>query len=162
LKTTDHSSLAYFQSFDASTGCIETNVVVATSFVKQGSPPDPSMTTPLTVVVISVGDNCQGVSLMSAQGSTSTFDYTSRNDLQPSHLSGTVPMVDFQTGRVFSVAVNIDWAGNGPLVQDVGHFHLKTDGFILNGISISTSRTAVATGTILEGATNYSPTPSQT
>jgi len=161
LKTTDRASRAFFQSFDASTGCIETDVFLVTGFVKQSSPPDPSTSTPLTTVVISVGDNCQGVSLMSAQGATDAFDYTSSNDLQSSHLSGNVPMVDFQSGRTFSVALNIDWAGDGPLVRDVSHFHQKTDGFIVNAISVSTFRTAVATGTILEGTTNYSPTPSQ-
>jgi hypothetical protein len=102
-----------------------------------------------------------GILLMAAQGTTNAFNYSETNSLTAASLSATIPLVDFQTGNALSVSVNFTWSGTGGLASGSSSTHFKSAGFIENDESVSTFRMALATGTIMNGTTNYTPLSSQ-
>src|SRR5438105_4163198 len=74
-------------------------------------------------------------------------------------VKGTVTVCRLDVGGCFDVALNLTWAGFGQLDRSNGVSHVH-DGFNFVSQNLGTVRAATATGTVTQGAKNYTPDPS--
>jgi hypothetical protein len=144
------SAFAGFDSFSPD-GCIETFVEV------DGTQ---SSTGPEADVFIGQFNNCTGTLLLSASGSASNPTFQVSNKLDSASLSATIPVFDYVSGSTFNVSVSTTWTATGPLAREIGSMHFQTKNFIENFHFNDTFRDASASGTVSDGTTNFTPSPS--
>jgi hypothetical protein len=152
---------ALFSSTDPS-GCIVTDVFVFAGEEVFQSPPGPRSAAPRASLFISQYDFCTGTQLLAADG----FALLADSDLQVSSklesatLNATVNVFDFVSGTSFDVFVDLTWTGIGPLSRQNSHSHFHSPGCTFNNHSNGTFRSAEASGSVSDGATNFTPEPS--
>ena len=156
------TALANFDSKDA-TGCIETSVILAggesITLNRPGTGAPQQM--PRMVVEISQFNNCTGFLLLSAVAISSVIDFHLAADLSSATLTASqVATVNEVTGTPFNIDVTMTWAGTGSTTRQATPSHFSAPGLLVNGIVVGFTRAAVATGTITDGTTNFTPTPS--
>jgi hypothetical protein len=156
------TALANFDSIDA-TGCIETSVILSggesITLNRPGTGAPPQMLK--MVVEISQFNNCTGFLLLSAVATSSVIDFHLAADLSSATLTASqVATVNEVTGTPFNIDVTMTWAGTGSTTRQATHEHFSAPGLLVNGIVVGFTRAAVATGTITDGTTNFTPTPS--
>jgi|SRR6266571_4649693 hypothetical protein len=144
-------SMTAFADFDSTSGCIETFAEV------DGTQ---SGTSPEADVFIGQFDNCTQTQLLGAFGSTFTPNFQVGGKLASASLSATISVFDFVSGNTFSVSVNTTWTATGPLSHEIGSFHFHTKNFIENFHFNDDFRDASASGTVSDGTTNFTPSPS--
>ena len=83
----------------------------------------------------------------------SAFD-TSGN-LESASLAATVEVFDFVSGNSFPVTIDLDWDGTGDLGRGNSHSTFKTPGCQFNSRFQGSFRSAVATGSVSAGTTNF-------
>jgi hypothetical protein len=150
---------AVFQTVDSS-GCIKTFVTVIAEDhrIKQAGPPEATLRATIELLQL---DSCSGKLLLSALGvATLTPDqFQIDTQFNAATLNATIEVTDFVSGNTFPVDVSVSWTGSGDIVREKDHVHLKEPGFKLNARSIGTSRNAIASGTVSDGTTNFTPEP---
>ncbi len=95
-----------------------------------------------------------------AFGSTSTATFQVGSQLSSATLSATIPVTDEVTGHTFNVSVSVNWTATGPIQSEQSTLHFHTKGFTENDQFNAKLRDAQASGTISDGTTNFSPSPS--
>jgi len=153
------SADAFFSSSD---GCVFTDVFVFASEEIFQNPPGPSSASSGANLFISQFDACTGEQLLAADGFASLADpdFQVARKLTSATLNATVNVFDFVSGTSFDVFVDVTWTGTGPLGRQNGNFHFHSPGCNFNSHFNSTFRSAEASGSVSDGATNFTPDPS--
>ncbi len=95
--------------------------------------------------------------LMYASGGTDNPTFKIDKDLLSASLSATIPVTDTVSGHTFSVSVNMAWTSTSAIQHQNITQHYRTQGFTINSHSNADIRDAIASGTVLVGTTNYTP-----
>jgi len=154
------SAFANFDSFSPD-GCIETLAFVdgtqngssleADVFISQVNN---CTATPLS------GGGCGPTALLCAFGTTFSPTFQVSKALDSASLSATIPVFDSVSGNTFNVSVDVTWVATGPLSRESGSSHFHTKNFTENFHFNDEFRDASASGTVSDGTTNFSPSPS--
>lgn len=154
------TAFAIFESTDA-TGCIDTLVFVGGSDSIELTLPGGPQEGPAIEVQISQVNLCTNKFLLEATGISSVIDFHVAQDLSTATLTASQVVVhDALTGTAFDVAVNVTWDGTGSVTRHAGTSHFRAPGMVMNAVEVGFTRAAQATGTIVNGTTNYIPVPS--
>jgi hypothetical protein len=145
-----NTALATFDSVSPD-GCIDTAVFVTGT---------QSSTGPEADVTISQYDFCTDTPLLFAFGSTSTPNFQVSGGLASASLSATISVIEFVSGNTFPVSVSVTWTATGPFSRIVGTEHLQFGNLIETFHRNDTFRDASASGTVSDGTTNFTPSPS--
>src|SRR5262249_5721889 len=100
------SAQATFHSVD-STGCIVTDTFVSGSVGEVHNPPSGPADFQAVSVGISQFDQCRGLLLMSAAGTTDSGSFSFANDMSTASLTATIPVDEFVSGTNFQLEVTI-------------------------------------------------------
>ncbi len=155
------SAGAFFSSTDPS-GCIITDAFVFASEDTFQNPPGPGNSSSGASLFIAQFNVCTSTQLLAASGFASLADpdFQVLGKLNSATLNATVNVFDFVSSSSFNVDVDLTWTGTGPLSRQNSHFHFQSLGCNASGHSNSTSRSAEASGSVSDGATNFTPVPS--
>jgi hypothetical protein len=145
------NALTAIAAFDSTSGCIETFADVDGTQSNLGPEAD---------VLIAQFDNCTGTLLLEAVGSTLNPNFQVAKSLTSASLSATISVFDFVSGNTFNVSVNMAWTSTSTIMNEVQTFHIHTKGFTENFHLNATFRDASASGTVSNGTTNFTPSPS--
>jgi hypothetical protein len=145
-----NTAFAVFNSYSPD-NCVDTFVVVDGTQRRPGLEAD---------VSISQYDVCTGTQLLFAYGSTFTPNFQVSARLASASLSATISVFDEVSGNTFPVSVSMTWTATGPLSRAVGSEHLQFGNIIQNFRMNDTFRDASASGTVSDGTTNFTPSPS--
>ena len=151
--------LSAFAFFDNVNGCIDTSVSVdgfQNTVNKQ--------TTSGADIFIDQFDNCAGTELLAAEGSTSNPSFQIDKKLLSASLSANILVTDFlscnSTCNTFNVSVSVAWTSTSAIAHEQESFHFHTKGFTENAHFNADFRDANASGTVSDGTTNFTPSPS--
>lgn len=144
------TAFAVFDSL-SSDGCVDTTVFVDAN--QSGSNLEAD-------VFIGQFNICTQTDLMEASGSTLSPTIQISKKLDSASLSATISVTDFLSGNTFNVSVNTTWTATGPLSHEIQSMHFHTKGFIDNFHLNAAFRDAGASGTVSDGTTNFTPSPS--
>jgi len=147
-------------TFSNTSGCIVTNVFVIASDSRVRPAPGPGTTSSFASVTITKYDACTNTILLLAYGSAfplTAADFDVSNKLASAALNVTVNLFDDVSTTTFDVDVGLGWTGTGPLSRQHTNSHFHTPGCIINSRGNGTSRTAEASGSVSNGATNFTP-----
>jgi hypothetical protein len=136
-------------------GCIDTFVFVdgfQNTFNKQ--------TSSGADVFIGQFDNCTNTQLLGASGSTFNPTFQVSNKLASASLSATISVFDFVSGNTFDVSVSVAWTSTSAIGHENQTFHFHTKAFTENAHFNADFRDANASGTVSDGTTNFTPSPS--
>jgi hypothetical protein len=139
--------------------------VTANSGVSQHLP----VTTAVGIAAVNLDtyDSCTGETLFQAVGQIDTtqtpgavFEVSKQYDVAT--LKATIPVTDIDTGAISNVTVDITVRGTSDLYRSHENTNViySRDCHVLNRWK-GTGRDAVASGTVVDGGTNYTPAPSQ-
>lgn len=150
---------AYFSSTD---GCVTTDVFVFANDGKFQSPPGPGSPSSGTFLAISQYDWCNDELLLAADGfaDLAAGDFEVSRQLSSATLNATVTMYNYLTDSTFDVFVDLTWTGSGPLFRQMSNSHFQFPGCKINERFRGTFRSAVASGSVSDGWTNFAPEPS--
>jgi len=135
-----------------SDGCTETTVYVD-AFQNRVH----NQTVSTADVFIGMFDNCTNTTIMDASGGTDNPTFQIDKDLLSASLSAIVPVTDTVSGNTFSVSVNMTWTSTSAIQHQNITQHYQTQGITINSHSNADIRDAIASGTVLNGTTNYTP-----
>ncbi|HSF82817.1 MAG TPA: hypothetical protein VLA49_16400 [Anaerolineales bacterium] len=149
---------AWFSSLD---GCVYTDVFVWTSDGFNQSPPGPGSASSWADLWISQWDWCTETQLLAAGGGTSLAgpDFQVSGKLDSATLNATVNVYDWVSDSVFDVSVNLTWTGVGGLSSGSSNSHYNSPGCKIHSRSRGTWRSAEVSGSVWDGATNFTPDP---
>ena len=111
-------------------------------------------------VFIGKFDLCTNTQLLAASGSTGSPTFQIDKKLLSASLSATISVFDFVSGNTFNVSVSVAWTSTSAITHENQTFHLHTKGFTENAHLNADFRDAVASGTVSDGTTNFTPSPS--
>ena len=104
---------------------------------------------------------CTNTQLLAASGSTTNSTFQIDKKLTSASLiAATIPVFDSVSGTTFNVSVSMAWTSTSPIGHENSTFHFHTKGFTENGHFNADFRDAVASGTVSDGTTNFTPSPS--
>jgi hypothetical protein len=154
----------YFSAVDA-TGCIETDTFVTANRPTDQQLPGPGTTTVVGGVSIFEYDSCTDTVLLQAVGE---IDPSSAADLRVSRqllwasLTATITLTNIDTGDTFDVSVDVAFTSTSDIHRDTENSNDRygRSCHVLNRWK-GTGRDAVASGTVSDGVTNFTPTASQ-
>jgi hypothetical protein len=152
---------AYFSSVDG-TGCIVTYAGVFAGDQVTQSKPQPSTTSSSVYVFLDIVDTCTWTYLTSAYGyaELAPDQFVVDKKLSSADLAAAVELYDYVTGASFTVDVDLHWTATGSPTQTGSRSFYRSPGFSVKYNSKGAFAPASATGTILEGSTNYAANPS--
>ena len=161
FKFRGQSADAFFSSVDPS-GCTFTDVGAFPSEGVSQSPPGPGGSGSGVGMFISVFDACTGTQLLAADGFASLADpdFQVFGKLNAATLNAEVPMFDYISGTPFNVSVNLVWIGGSDISRQSFSSHFQSPGCKVYNRFRGTFRSAVASGTVSDGSTNFTPEPS--
>jgi hypothetical protein len=148
------SAQANFDSLSPD-GCIDTFVFVDGSQNAIGK-----QTFSNADVFIGQFDLCTNTQLLGASGSTSSPTFQIDKKLLSASLSATISVFDFVSGTTFNVSVSVAWTSTSAIAHEISTFHFHTKAFTENSHFNADFRDANASGTVSDGTTNYTPSPS--
>ena len=144
------------------TGCIETDTFVSANLPSYQQLPGPAVTTGVASVGIFEYDACTDVTLLDATGLTEALPAGAlqvSKQFDSASLTMTLPMTDIDTNATFDVNVNVRWTGTSAIHRDdVNSNDIYGHGCHVLNRWKGSGRTADASGTVSDGATNYTPT----
>jgi hypothetical protein len=156
------AATAFFSSTDPS-GCILSEVFLGAQDESQQVPPGPASTSRFAYTVISVYDFCTSTSLLDAAGLTSLADaeFQVAKTLESATLNTTIPVFVYGTGSTVDVGVAMTWTSTGEVsrLNDHNHVHFESPEVIANSHILGVFRPTVASGTVTDGLTNFTPNP---
>ena len=152
---------AIFSSLDGS-GCVWTDVYINPNEGIFQSPPGKGSTSSGVYMFISQYDGCTGTQLIAAEGFTSlaAADFQVFGNLSSADLNATVTLFDYVSGTYFDVFVDLTWTGTGEIHRQSSNSHFSSPGCKVHSRFNGSFRPAVATGTVSDGSTNFTPEPS--
>lgn len=152
---------AIFSSVDTS-GCVWTDVYVNADEGIFQSPPGRGGASSGVGLFISQYDSCTGTQLLAAEGFASLGDpdFQVFGRLSSATLSATVNVYDYVSNTSFDIFIDLTWTGTGDVNRQSSHSHFDSPGCKFNSRFIGSFRPAVATGSVSDGLTNYTPDPS--
>lgn len=155
MKYKGEAATAFFSQ--TSDGCLYTDTYLFAGAGKLQNPPGAPEANNWANVSVYRYDSCTGTWLTGASGSVAINNATFQIDqqLNAAHLQTTVPMYDWMTGASFNLAVDLTWAGNGDLTRSKSQNQYQSPGCKFKSQFNGSFRSAVASGTISDGATNY-------
>ena len=155
---------ATFSVLDPS-GCTETDTFVSANLPSYQQLPGKPVTTGVASVSIFEYDSCTDTTILDATGLTEALPAGAlqvSKQLDHASLTMTLPMTDIDTGATFDVDVNVDWVGTSDIYRDdVNSNDLYGKGCHVLNRWKGSGRTADASGSVSDGATNYTPTMTQ-
>ncbi|HET9252088.1 MAG TPA: hypothetical protein VFP58_08235 [Candidatus Eisenbacteria bacterium] len=154
FKLKESSALAIYHE---ATGCVTTDVFVFAS--SSATHKDGSVPTRLASVVITRVDTCQGETKMAATGDAEVIDFQVDPNLQTATLHAVIPVYDFEEDRFFDALVDLSWTSIGEPVVDATTNVIQDPAFTIRTQFQGKLRPAQATGSVREGATNFTPLP---
>ncbi len=148
--------LSAFSNFDnvSPDGCIDTFVSVdgfQNTVNKQ--------TTSEADIFFDQFDSCTGTELF-AFGSTSNPNFQIDKKLLSASLRATIPVCCDVFGNTFNLSVNLTWTSTSAIAHENSTFHFHSKGFTENAHFNADFRDANASGTVSDGTTNFTPSPS--
>src|SRR6266700_3725421 len=75
-------------------------------------------------------------------------------------LSATIPVCCDVFGNTFNLSVNLTWTSTSAIAHENSTFHFHSKGFTENAHFNADFRDANASGTVSDGTTNFTPSPS--
>src|SRR5215469_316735 len=149
--------LSVFAEFDnvSPDGCIDTSVFV-----------DASQNTvnkqPFSLADVFVGqfNSCTQTQLLAAFGSTSSPTFQIAKDLTSASLNATISVFDSVSGNTFNVSVSMTWTSTSAIAHENQTFHFHSKASTENFHANADFRIANASGTVSDGTTNFTPSPS--
>jgi hypothetical protein len=156
-----NSAFATFSGPDPSDACIQ---VAADVFVSEGlskeGPGKPETVSQLFVQLVRF-NTCTGEVLVSAFGSpTLSAEAFQVDKLNTATLNATVEVCDSVSDSCGPATINLTWMATGEVVRDKFSFHSDAGRCKIRSQSLSTSRAAVATGSVVAFGTNFTLAPS--
>ncbi len=136
-------------------GCIDTFV-----FVDGSQNTVHNQTSSEADVAIGQFDNCTNTQLLGASGFTLNPNFQIDKKLLSASLNTTISVTDFVSGNTFDVSVNLSWTSTSAIGHENSSFHLHTKSFTENGHFNADFRDAIASGTVSDAMTNFTPSPS--
>ena len=147
--------LSAFAFFDNVSGCIETSVSVDGFQNTVNNQPASGAD-----IFISQFDNCMNTQLLAAFGSTGSPTFQIDRKLLSASLNTTISVTDFVSNKTFNVSVNQTWTSTSAIRHEISTFHFHTKGFTESAHFDAELRDANASGTVSDGTTNFTPSPS--
>jgi len=148
---------AYFSHSD---GCINTDAFVQgldSQYKKPAGAPES-----YAYLTVSQYNTCTGEGLMYVEAfgwiSDSGFQVSDKQDTAT--LTGTVHGFEEVSQTQVELSVDLTWTAGGPGTRAKIHNHYEFPGCHINEKFTQLTRTGVASGTITDGATNFTPEPS--
>ena len=156
-----YSASAFFFETDPS-GCIVTGGSVFVFENISHSPPGPGSAETDVLIDFFKYDQCTDTSLMSASNiaPAEILEFDVAGNLDSVTLLATVPMFDYVTNTAFDLTVDLTWTGTSSRGQQSSQYKLKFEGCHINLKNNSSFRYAEASGTVSDGTTNITPSPS--
>jgi len=111
-------------------------------------------------VFIGQFDLCKNTQLLGASGFTDNPTFQIDKKLLSASLSATILVTDFVSGSTFNVSVSMAWTSTSAIGHENSTFHFHTKAFTENGHFSADFRDANASGTVSDGMTNFTPSPS--
>jgi len=159
-----HSGYIATATITNTSGCVTTTVPVYLQTrgyrVEGDAPRDPYMDIDRLTIV----NDCTGQTLLSAFFSTRDFSFDVAPQLASATLVASNLTVQECSGQLCSTLagpldVAVTWTATGDLVKIPIRFHEEIAGDMRNVTGQETTRPVIATGTISDGATNFTPNP---
>ena len=154
FKLKESSALAIYHE---ATGCVTTDVFVFAS--SSATHKDGSASTRLAGVIITRYDTCQDETKMAAVGDAELVDFQVDPNLQTATLHAVIPAYDFEEDRFFDALVDLSWTSTGEPIVDATTNVIQDPPFTIRTQFQGKFRPAQATGSVREGATNFTPLP---
>jgi hypothetical protein len=156
-----NSASAYFYNVDPS-GCIATGGTVFVFENISHSPPGPGGYETDVLIDFFKQDICTGTILMSAsnRAPAEIIEFDVAGNLDSVTLVATVPMYDYLNNIAFDFMVDLTWTGTSSLGHQNSQYKVNFQGCHYNLKNNSAFRYAVASGSVSDGTTNFTPEPS--
>jgi hypothetical protein len=156
------SAGAFFTSLDQ-TGCVVTQVGISARDGKVKSGTGGFEQQVSATIFIDIFDTCTGQQLRAGFGEPMlTAGQFRIEGFDSASLNAEIELFDFLSSAPFRVNVSLAWRGVGDTITaDKFREHFKSPNFSYNAQSSGTFRTAVASGTVTYGTTNFTPTLSE-
>jgi hypothetical protein len=153
---------AEFSTTDPS-GCVATDVFVSAN---SGTEQDHPGTTAYGVASVSIYryDACTDATLLQAVGLNDALqpsEFQVSQQLDRASLDTTISVTNIDTGAAFDVDVTVDWTGTSDISRDHSNSNELYPGCHVINRWKGSGREAVAAGTVTDGVTDFTPTPSQ-
>ena len=154
---TRFSGIAAQANFDSLSpdGCVDTFV-----FVDGSQNTVNKQTFSSADVFVGQFDLCTNTLLLSASGSTSSPTFQVGDKLLSASLSATIPVFDSVSGNMFNVSVSVTWTSTSAITHVDQTLHVHSKAFTENAHENADLRDANASGTVSNGTTNFTPSPS--
>ena len=111
-------------------------------------------------VFIGQFDICTNTQLLGASGFTSNPSFQIDKKFLSASLNTTISVFDFVSGNTFDVSVSVSWTSTSAIGHENSTFHFHTKAFTENAHFNADFRDANASGTVSDGTTNFTPSPS--
>ena len=111
-------------------------------------------------VFIGKFDICTNTQLLAASGFTDNPTFQIDKKLLSASLNTTISVFDKVSGNTFNVSVSVTWTSTSAIAHEISTFHFHTKGFTENAHFNADFRDANASGTVSDGTTNFTPSPS--
>ena len=147
-------------SFLSSSGCDVMEVFVIASQIEHKDTSGPATFSSFASVTVWHFDSCADTLVRYAYGTVSALspeELQISKKLDSARLQTTIPVFDEVSGASFDLAVDLSWAGVGPLGRQQTTTHFDTPGCIINSHFQGRSRPAQAWGSVSDGTLNYTP-----
>ena len=156
-----YSAAAFFSTTDPS-GCIVTGGSVFVFENISHRRPGPGSPTADVFIDLFKEDTCTGTGLLSASNlaPADIVNFQVAGNLDSATLLATVPMFDFVSNTAFDLTVDLTWTGTSSLGHQNSQFKQNFEGCHINLKNNSAFRYAEASGTVSDGTTNFTPSPS--
>jgi len=156
-----YSASAFFSETDPS-GCIVTGGSVFVFENISHSPPGPGSYSADVLIDLFKEDVCTNTSLMSAgsTGPAEIIEFEVAGNLDSVTLRAIVPMFDYVSETAFDVTIDLTWSGTSSIGHQNNQYKVNFQGCHYQLKNNSAFRYAVASGTVSDGTTNFTPEPS--
>jgi len=162
LRFRGHTASAFFSAIDPS-GCIVTGgTVFAFENISHSPPVRGSFATDVLIDFFQY-DQCTDTGLLSAsnRAPAQNVEFHVAGDLNTAMLTATVPMFDNVSNTAFDLTVDLTWTGTTARRHQSDRFIFNSQGCHISLKNDSSYREAVASGTVSDGTTNFTPLPSE-
>ena len=147
--------LSVMATFDNLSGCIDTFVVVDGFQNTVNKQPSSGAD-----VFIGQSDICTGILLLEASGFTPNPTFQIDKTLLTASLSATISVFDTVSNSMFNVSVSMAWTSTSAITHENQTLHRHSKAFTENAHANADFRDANASGTVSDGTTNFTPSPS--
>jgi hypothetical protein len=157
-----YSAAAFFSDTDPS-GCIISGGSVFVFENISHSPPGPGSYSADVLVDLFQQDICTDTALLSASNAApaESVEFNVAGNLETATVVATVPMFDSVSNTAFELTVDLTWTGTSPLGHQSSQSRVNFQGCHTNLKNTSAFRYAEASGTVSDGTTNFTPSPSE-